>query len=204
MMQYIHDEVLRKLYNLIAIGLEVPPESLNEIHQYKGGACGILRYMRYSPYTEEERTKLGMTLYGGGHTDSCAITLLFRQPVSALQIKDPQSGDWKWAKPQEGCLTVNAGDCLSILTGGYIKSTIHRVSLDIQERGSFPQVSLPPKDQRDYERLGVIYFSRPPPPMHLNTINSPVLKKLGMDKNGFEQNGSVPTAGGECVGEGLC
>lgn len=49
-----------------------------------------------------------------------------------------------------------------------------------------------------YERLGVIYFSRPPKHMTLNTIKSPVLKKLGFDKNGFEQTGNlVPTAGGE-------
>lgn len=83
--------------------------------------------MRYSPYTEEERGRLAQQLYGGGHTDSCAITLLFRQPVAALQIKDPQSGQWKWVKPMENALTVNAGDVLSILTGGYLKSTIHRV-----------------------------------------------------------------------------
>ena len=85
--------------------------------------------MRYSPFADEELDRLKNGLYGGGHTDSCAITLLFRQPVAALQIKDPQSGEWKWAKPQEGCCTVNAGDCLSFLTGGYIKSTIHRVGL---------------------------------------------------------------------------
>jgi len=66
-------------------------------------------------------------LYGGGPTDSCAITLLFRQPVAALQIKNPQSGEWKWVRPMDGALTVNAGDCLSILTGGYFRSTIHRV-----------------------------------------------------------------------------
>jgi len=46
-----------------------------------------------------------------------------------------------------------------------------------------------------YERLGVIYFSQPPPQMHLKTILSPVFK-LGCDKNAFEQEGKVPTAGG--------
>lgn len=84
--------------------------------------------MRYSPYTADELTHLNNGLYAGGHTDSCAITLLFRQPIAALQIKDPKSGIWKWAKPMDNSLTVNAGDCLSILTGNYIKSTVHRVS----------------------------------------------------------------------------
>lgn len=126
--QNLHDKVLARLYELIAIGLEVPPKSLTEIHRYEGGATGILRYMRYSPFTEDELANFTNPLYGGGHTDSCAITLLFRQPIAALQIKDPQSGTWKWVKPMNNALTVNAADCLSILTGNYIKSTIHRVS----------------------------------------------------------------------------
>lgn len=85
--------------------------------------------MRYSPFTADELPKLHDQLYGGGHTDSCAVTLLFRQPIAALQIKDPQSGAWKWVKPMDNCVIVNAGDCLSFLTGNYIKSTVHRVSL---------------------------------------------------------------------------
>jgi isopenicillin N synthase-like dioxygenase len=128
-LQALHTKVLARLYELIAIGLGVPPQSLTQIHDYNAGACGILRYMRYSPYTEEELPKLTTQLYGSGHTDSCAITLLFRQPIAALQIKDPKSGAWKWAKPMDNSLTVNAGDVLSILTGNYIKSTIHRVSI---------------------------------------------------------------------------
>lgn len=59
------------------------------------------------------------------------------------------------------------------------------------------QVSIPPKDQRQFERLGLIYFSRPPVHMHLKTIDSPVLKQAGCGKNGFEEEGrTVPTAGG--------
>jgi len=179
----LHDKVLARLYELIAIGLEVPPDSLRDIWRYQGGATGILRYMRYSPFTEEELSRFHNKHFGGGHTDSCAITLLFRQPIAALQIKDPQSGNWKWVKPMNNSVTVNAADCLSILTGNYIKSTIHRVTI-------------PPKDQRHHPRLGLLYFSRPPPHMLLNTIKSPVLKRAGCDKNGFEVDGhTVPTAG---------
>jgi isopenicillin N synthase-like dioxygenase len=86
--------------------------------------------MRYSPFTDDEIPLIKDGLYAGGHTDSCAITLLFRQPIAALQIKDRNTGNWKWVKPMDGSLTVNVGDCLSFLTGDYFKSTIHRVSLD--------------------------------------------------------------------------
>ena len=36
------------------------------------------------------------------------------------------NNEWRWVKPQDATLTVNACDALSFLTGGYVKSTIHR------------------------------------------------------------------------------
>lgn len=99
------------------------------VHRWDVHDESHLRYMKYSAYTEEEFKTLeagGIRSYG--HTDLGTITLLFRQPVAGLQIKDHATGDWKWAKPLDGSLTVNTCDALSFLTGGYIKSTIHRVS----------------------------------------------------------------------------
>ena len=81
--------------------------------------------MKYSKYTPEENLKIGR-LWGQGHTDLGSWTLLFRQPVAALQIRNHTTNEWKWAKPQDGTLTVNACDALTFLTGGYVKSTVHR------------------------------------------------------------------------------
>jgi isopenicillin N synthase-like dioxygenase len=97
--------------------------------------------MKYSKYTPEENEKLSHWV--GGHTgtrilsldqlsshvvpaDLGSFTLLFRQPVAALQIRNPHTNEWKWVKPQDATLTVNACDALQFLTGGYVKSTIHR------------------------------------------------------------------------------
>jgi hypothetical protein len=97
--------------------------------------------MKYSKYTPEENTKLG-NIWVKGHTgkpitvrgwcllewylDLGSWTLLFRQPVAALQIRDFTTDEWKWVKPQDATLTVNACDALSLLTADYVKSTIHR------------------------------------------------------------------------------
>jgi len=86
-----------------------------------------MKYGKFSPAEQESLAK-GDGLWSYGHTDLGTLTLLFRQPVAALQIKDHKTGDWKWAKPLDGSLTVNTCDALSFLTGNYIKSTIHRVS----------------------------------------------------------------------------
>lgn len=57
-------------------------------------------------------------------------------------------------------------------------------------------MAVPPKDQRDVDRLGLLYFARPQNDLVLNTIDSPVLKREGYIQNEFEKEGHrVPTMG---------
>jgi len=176
----LHTEVLDPLFVLLAIALELPEDYFTNIHRYEAKSEDHLRYMKYGKYTPEENSKLN--LWTRGHTDLGSFTLLFRQPVAALQIKDPLKDEFKWVKPQDGTLTVNACDALSFLTGGYVRSTIHRVTV-------------PPKDQQHVDRLGLLYFSRPHNDVVLNTIKeSPVLQREGYTQNDFEKSGNpVPT-----------
>lgn len=44
-----------------------------------------------------------------------SLTLLFRQPVAALQVL-AKDGTWKWVRPQTDALTVNIADALQFLT----------------------------------------------------------------------------------------
>ncbi|KAF4120331.1 Isopenicillin N synthase [Geosmithia morbida] len=179
----LHDKVLDPLNHLIALALELPEDFFTRLHRWEVHDESHLRYMKYSKFSEEEVAKLEDGLWSRGHTDLGTITLLFRQPVAALQIRDHESGKWKWAKPLDGSLTVNTCDALSFLTGGYIKSTVHRVSL-------------PPKDQRHVDRLGLLYFSRPQNDLVLKTVDSPLLKREGYTQNEFEAGGHhVPTMG---------
>lgn len=123
----LHDKVLDPLNRLIALALELPEDFFVNLHKWETHDESHLRYMKYSKFSPEEVAKLDDGIWAHGHTDLGSITLLFRQPVAALQIKDHQTGEWKWAKPLDGSLTVNTCDALNFLTGGYIKSTIHRV-----------------------------------------------------------------------------
>lgn len=92
-----------------------------------------LRYMKYGKFSPEENAKLG--LWGRGHTDLGSFTLLFRQPVAALQIRSHSTGEWKWVKPQDGTVTVNTCDALNLLTANYVKSTVHRCVLKSSSDG---------------------------------------------------------------------
>ena len=62
--------------------------------------------MKYSKYTPEENQKIGR-LWGGGHTDLGSWTLLFRQPVAALQLKDPD-GNWRWVQHKDNALVCDS------------------------------------------------------------------------------------------------
>ncbi|KAK4890328.1 hypothetical protein LTR27_010971 [Elasticomyces elasticus] len=169
-------KVVEKLLVLIAIMLELPDENqLVEQHKYNDRGEDHLRYMHYAARSIEENRAVG-DLYSPGHTDLGSVTLLFRQPVCALQILNSQ-GEWKWVKPQDATITVNLCDALAAMTGGYLKSSVHRVHA-------------PPDDQAHVDRLGVLYFARPNNHVILDPIsNSPVLKRLGLESNDFTKIG---------------
>jgi isopenicillin N synthase-like dioxygenase len=176
----LHSEVLDPLFVLLALALELPEDYFTSIHQYPVKSEDHLRYMKYGKYSPEENKKMENWVYG--HTDLGSFTLLFRQPVAALQIRYPSTNEWKWVKPQDATITVNACDALQFLTAGFVKSTIHRVAV-------------PPLDQQHVDRLGLLYFSRPHNDIRLNTIkDSPVLQREGYTQNDFEASGNpVPT-----------
>ncbi|KXT06777.1 hypothetical protein AC578_7320 [Pseudocercospora eumusae] len=171
-----HDQVVVKLLKLFAIMLELPDEDqLVKDHEYNVKGEDHLRYMHYKARTPEENRQVG-ELYSAGHTDLGSITLLYRQPVAALQILNSK-GEWKWVRPQDETITINICDALSALTGGYLKSSVHRVHA-------------PPDDQAHVDRLGVLYFARPNNHVVLDPIsNSPLLQRLGIKDNDFTRLG---------------
>ncbi|KXT13112.1 hypothetical protein AC579_2155 [Pseudocercospora musae] len=163
--RHIAEDTIQKLLVLISIVLELPEDYLSNGHKYDDLSDCHLRYMVYKARTPEENAKY-QNLYSRGHTDFGSLTLLFRQPIAALQVYMPD-GTWKWVKPYPGSITVNIADVLQFWTNGYLKSSIHRVSA-------------PPDDQAHLDRLGLLYFLRPAHDLDLKTVDSPLLRRLGL------------------------
>ena len=172
--KHISSDIVQKLLVLFAIVLELPEDHFLKHHRYEEKSDCHLRYMKYHARSSEENAKLGDT-WVKGHTDFGSMTLLFRQPVAALQVKSGD-GSWKWVKPYPGSITVNLADTLEFITNGFLKSSIHRVVA-------------PPPDQRDIDRLGVLYFVRAEDSMELKPVDSAVLKKLGLNPDEGAANG---------------
>jgi isopenicillin N synthase-like dioxygenase len=73
----------------------------------------------------------------GEHTDYGLVTLLAQDDSGGLQIAAPEG--WIDAPPIPGTLVCNIGDMLDRLTGGWYRSTPHRVrNLSGHGRLSFP------------------------------------------------------------------
>lgn len=73
----------------------------------------------------------------GEHTDYGLLTLLAQDRNGGLQVKTPRG--WIDAPPIPGTLVCNIGDMLDRLTGGWFRSTPHRVrNASGHDRLSFP------------------------------------------------------------------
>jgi isopenicillin N synthase-like dioxygenase len=73
----------------------------------------------------------------GEHTDYGLLTLLAQDENGGLQVKTPNG--WIEAPPIPGTLVCNIGDMLDRLTGGFYRSTPHRVrNVSGKSRLSFP------------------------------------------------------------------
>ncbi|KAJ7620254.1 hypothetical protein FB45DRAFT_929810 [Roridomyces roridus] len=157
--RHTHFNVLHPILRLMALGLELPEEELVNLHGFSSRS--------YPRSAEDELNTKNVWLKG--HTDFGTITVLYSQPVAALQILG-KDGKWKWIKHLENALVINAGDSMEFLSGGYYKPTIHRV---VQ----------PPPDQRNHTRLGVFYFAMTDDNVRLVPLaSSPVLQRVGVTR----------------------
>ncbi|TVY37995.1 UPF0676 protein [Lachnellula occidentalis] len=172
--RHINDQIVTKLFQLFAIVLELPENYFADFHKYEEVDSSYLRYMKYHARTPEQNEALE-NIWLKGHSDFGSLTLLFRQPIVALQVRTPKGG-WKYVKPYPESITVNIGDILQFLSNGFLKSSIHRVVA-------------PPPDQAHLDRLGVLYFVRPSDNVNLVAADSPVLRREGLLSTASTQEG---------------
>jgi len=124
------EPVAQRLLEGIALSLGLEPGYFRR--QYTADPTVLFRIFTYPP-AAPETSGWGV----GEHTDYGLLTLLAQDDRGGLQVKTP--GGWIEAPPLAGSFVCNIGDMLDRLTGGWYRSTPHRVrNSSGRDRLSFP------------------------------------------------------------------
>jgi len=122
-----------KVLQGISLALDLEEDYFSH-HYIKNDPTLLFRIFHYP----REHTLRTAESWGvGEHTDYGLLTLLAQDSCGGLQVKTPDG--WIEAPPMPGALICNIGDMLDRLTGGYFKSTPHRVrNVSHRDRLSWP------------------------------------------------------------------
>ncbi|KAI0971260.1 putative oxidoreductase [Xylaria arbuscula] len=142
--------------------LSVPAgRRLEDFQRQERPSPDILRLLKY--HADSDASCVPQT----PHTDLGSLTFVFAS-TPGLQVlpvgKEPAAydeADWKYVAPRAGHAVVNIGDCVSMMTGGLLKSALHRV-------GPVAGYSMP-------ERYSLAYLMRPEDQTVLRPLDSPLI-----------------------------
>jgi len=113
------------------------------------------------------------------HTDFGSVSFLHNR-LGGLQVMPPGSDSWQYVKPIPGHAICNLGDAMAILSGGVLRSNLHRV---------IP----PPGEQRKHTRWSLVFFTRPGDSVILEPLSS--MSKLVEEAAKKPENARFHTGG---------
>ena len=106
-----------------------------------GGKTSVMRLFHYfsrnSDYFDVKKEEGSKVIMGSSpHTDWGYLTLIIQDDVGGLQLM--HKGEWIDVPYVENSIIVNAGDFLSLISGGRYQSPVHRVlTPEKRDRTSF-------------------------------------------------------------------
>ncbi|CAD6565604.1 MAG: hypothetical protein ASARMPRED_007367 [Alectoria sarmentosa] len=124
--------------------LALPPRTLPSMHALTQRSPSNLRFLHMPPQQRGSAAQTSLM----GHTDNGSVTVLFNV-VGGLQILDGAADGWGYVRPEAGHAVINLGDSMVQLTGGVVRSNMHRV---------VPA----PGAQSESPRFSIAYVLKPP------------------------------------------
>ncbi|CAF3614776.1 unnamed protein product [Rotaria sp. Silwood1] len=137
-------EIALVILEALSLKLGLDSRVLPNLHRLKQPSGDQLRLTKSTMYPTEKGCLPAVAF--GAHTDFGSITILFNR-LGGLQVLG-SNGEWLDIQPLPGHAIVNLGDAMVKLSGGILKSNIHRI---VTISGLKETV----------DRYSVVYFSRP-------------------------------------------
>jgi len=156
-------EIVLVILEILSLKLGLSAQALPNLHRLMQDSGDQLRLTKATMYPTENQDSSDVSF--GAHTDYGSITILFNR-LYGLQVLTTNK-EWLYVPPLPGHAVVNFGDAMVKLTGGYLKSNIHRVV-------TAPGLS------KVTDRYSVVYFARPE--------NNVLMKSLLNDEEDDDNN----------------
>lgn len=137
-----------------------PHERFESFHRPAHPSPDIVRLLKYHEHRVSPEAPYVPQV---PHTDLGSLTFLFA-PSPGLQILRPDADEWAYVQPRPCHAVVNLGDALSMLTGGFLRSSLHRV-------GPLPGADMP-------ERYSFAFLMRPENRIIMRPVKSPLITPI--------------------------
>jgi len=149
-MRTAHEQVALKVLSCLSAAVGLPADYFPRLHNFDSPSYTTLRLLHYPAlHGEEAATPVRLP----AHTDHTVVTVLFQHKVMGLQVRPPNltgpvmdGEEWLDAPIIPGAVLVNIGETMTFLSGGVMKSTLHRVARS-------PRV-----EDQGKERFSCVYF----------------------------------------------
>ncbi|KAL6692296.1 hypothetical protein J3F84DRAFT_383569 [Trichoderma pleuroticola] len=126
----------RALTRCFALSLGLEEGLFDDKVRYPGSSYVINYYPPIEPAELDAGKSEEVSI--GSHTDFQLFTILWQDVHGGLEVLNKE-GQWLRAKPMEGTLVVNLGDCMQRITNDEYMSTVHRArNYSGKERVSIP------------------------------------------------------------------
>ncbi|KAL5492457.1 hypothetical protein ACEPAI_3904 [Sanghuangporus weigelae] len=150
-------EVINTILSIFEEKLGLPAGTLLNLHSVDKPSGSEARCIkspprRVHPAASEEKIKVSL----GAHTDFGSLSFLHIR-LGGLQVLPPGSAEWRHVRPLPGHAICNVGDTLTLLSGGILRSNLHRV---------VPA----PGAQAAYTRWSLVFFMRPGNDVYLRPL----------------------------------
>jgi isopenicillin N synthase-like dioxygenase len=127
--------------------LGLAPNTLASLNPQDKPTATALRLLLSPPQSNPEEVRGVIP----GHTDISSITMLFHV-AGGLQILpagcENEEENWRYVRPEPNCALINLGDTIVEMTGGVLRSSLHRVVT-------------PPGEQARVTRQSLAYLVKP-------------------------------------------